>query len=222
MLADVRYAVYLTPPAGSALASAGDTWLGRSALTGATTVPGAPAQARPGGPARYGFHATLKAPFRLRSGASEDDLLAAFRAHIAAHPPVDVPLHVARLSRFVALRSDDGAPARLAEAAVRAFEPLRAPLTGAERARRRPDALDQRGRELLDDWGYPHVFERFVFHMTLSGPMEADDTERVLAAARAHFGAVLGEPQRLVHAVFREAAEGEPFTVIAAQNELDG
>ncbi len=45
---------------------------------------------------------------------------------------------------------------------------LARPLTEAEIARRRPDRLSPRQRELLDRWGYPHVMEEFRFHLTLT------------------------------------------------------
>jgi hypothetical protein len=63
--------------------------------------------------------------------------------------------------------------------------------------------------------------ERFRFHMTLSGPMKAGEAAAVAEAARGHFGALLDRPHPLVFALFREDAEGRPFTVIASQDALD-
>ena len=59
----------------------------------------------------------------------------------------------------------------------RRLDPFRAPLTPSERARRRPEDLDPRRRALLDRWGYPHVFEAFRFHMTLTGRLADDARE---------------------------------------------
>jgi len=215
----VRYAVYLTPPKDSPLATAAEEWLGRSAFTGAVFEPAAPAAAHAHVPARYGFHATLRAPFRLANGVTEEDLTAAFAAFAETHQPIAAHLAVGRLAHFLALVAEDHAPlAAAAEEALNAFDRLRAPLTQEERARRRPEALDERGRELLDRWGYPHVMERFTFHMTLTGPMEADDTVAVDDAARAFFASLLSRPHTLVHALFREDVPGGPFHAIATQD----
>lgn len=215
----MRYAIYLTPPPEATLAEAAATWLGRSPFRPGTMTPAAPEEASPHVPARYGFHATLRAPFHLADGVSEADLLATFAAFAAAQPPLRPVLTIATLSRFLAFRSDDAGLAGSAEASLAAFEPLRAPLSEADRARRDPDTLDERGRELLERWGYPFVMERFVFHMTLSGPLaSAADVEAVRTAARAHFGALDGAAHPLVHAVYREDEPGGPFSIIATQS----
>ncbi|MFN3570082.1 MAG: DUF1045 domain-containing protein, partial [Polaromonas sp.] len=44
--------------------------------------------------------------------------------------------------------------------------------------------------ELLALHGYPHVLERFRFHMTLTGPVDADTAQRVRQA-------LAGEASRL-------------------------
>ncbi|MFE1599996.1 DUF1045 domain-containing protein [Methylobacterium sp. ID0610] len=169
-----RYALYYTPEPGSALARFGTGILGYDSASGA-------AVARPEGfadaadvtlsPARYGFHATLKAPMRLAQGRREEDLIAAAAALAAHHPPVPVGrLVVATLGAFTALVPAES-PAALglfAAECVAALDPLRAPLSESERARRRPERLSPRQRALLDAWGYPHVFEHFRFHMTLT------------------------------------------------------
>lgn len=215
----MRYAIYLTPPQNTTLAEAAAVWLGRSPFRPGTMTPAAPPAASAHVPARYGFHATLRAPFHLADGAGEADLLAAFEAFAAARPALRPVLAIAPLSRFLAFRSDDAALAETAEASLAAFEPLRAPLSEADRARRDPEALDARGRELLERWGYPFVMERFVFHMTLSGPLGAGaEADAVRAAARAHFGALDGAAHSLVHAVYREDEPGGPFRVIATQS----
>lgn len=92
-----RYAVYAAPTPGSALANAAAAWLGRDALTGLPrpqplphamamdTVSTITREAD-----RYGFHGTLKPPFRLADGNSEDELVAAIEAYCAGKAPVDL------------------------------------------------------------------------------------------------------------------------------------
>ena len=218
-LTPVRYAIYLTTPRDAALTEAARRWLGRCAFTGETTPAEAPAEAGAAVPARYGWHATMRAPFRLRDGADEAALVAAFRDFRAGHGPVEARLRVARLSRFVALVAEDQSEIEaLQVSALHAFEPFRAPLSPADRARRNPDRLDDRGRELLDMWGYPQVMERFRFHMTLSGPVEGDELARVEAAARDYFAPFTAEPQQLVFGLYAEPEAGGPFTIV----DVDG
>ncbi len=166
-----RYAIYALPEPGSALERFGRAVLGTDTVTG-EAVPQEPGLAEVTAGARvYGFHATLKAPMRLAAGVTEAALLAGAERLAAAHPPVEVgALAVAALGRFLALVPVAPPPALglLAAECVAAFEPLRAPLNEAERAKRRPERLSPRARALLDAWGYPHVFEEFRFHMTLT------------------------------------------------------
>lgn len=123
---------------------------------------------------------------------------------------------MSRLSRFVALTAvDHGRVSAACDAAVSAFEPFRAPLTTDDRAKRQPDRLAPRERELLDAWGYPYVFDRFLFHMTLTGPLEEDAIAGVEAAVRSVFSPFLAEPQPLLHALFRETEGG--FTILALE-----
>ena len=177
-----RYALYWLPAPGSPLAAFGHAVLGYDNIAGAA-VPHPDAlgglAAVTAGARVYGFHATLKAPMRLAPAAGEADLVAAARDLAAAHPPVTVgPLTVAALGGFLALVPAAPPPelGLLAAECVAALDPWRAPLTEAERAKRRPERLDPRGRALLARWGYPHVFEAFRFHMTLTDALP--DAER--------------------------------------------
>jgi hypothetical protein len=177
-----RYALYFTPAPGSALATFGEAILGAGHLPGPEPLRAFLA-ANTEEPRVYGFHATLKAPMRLRTGVTQADLLAA-AGDLAAHlAPIPVGrLRVAALGDFVALVPEAPPPALglLAAECVAALDPLRAPLSEAERAKRRPERLDPRGRALLERWGYPHVFEAFRFHMTLTGRLAPEDREAFL------------------------------------------
>ena len=218
----MRYAVYLTPPQGSPLEEAARTWLGRSAYDGSTVDPQAPPEARAGVPGRYGFHATMRAPFRPAAEA-EAAMEPMFRSLANELPPPSVRLRVASLGSFVALTAVE--EEELCRAAVRVLEltePLRAPLSEDERARRRPETLDARALELLDAWGYPHVMERFQFHMTLSGPIDASAIDVVQAAARSHFGDLLERAHELRYALFVEDEPGGPFRIIRCQAGGEG
>lgn len=176
-----RYAIYFAPATGSALADFGAATLGLDATNGADVS--FAAQLEPqfpqwhryvAEPARYGFHATLKAPFTLAPGFEEADLIEAAAA-VAGRlmPAVLGPLEVASMHRYVALLPRDRqAGSALAAEIVRVFEHLRAPLSLADRSRRLETQLSPRQVALLDRWGYPYVMDEFRFHMTLAGPLE--------------------------------------------------
>lgn len=177
-----RYAVYFAPAHGSQWWRFGAGWIGRDERDDADlpqpAPPGldaAPLTALTAEPRRYGFHATLKAPFRLRQGTDE----ALLRTRLAGVAARLCPLPLGRMvpvwmDGFVALvpAQRDAALDALAARCVTELDDLRAPLRAPDLARRNPDALDDRGRQLLAAWGYPHVMERFRFHMTLTGPVD--------------------------------------------------
>lgn len=192
-----RFAIYHAPPPGP-LADAAARWLGRDAATGA--APGQPHLDLPAltrNPRRYGFHATLKAPFRLAPGMTEDGLRDALGSLAARLRPVVLErLEVGLLGRFLALlpRGDTTALNGLAGEIVTGLDDFRAPLTGEERARRRPDALDTHRRALLDAWGYPYVLDAFRFHMTLSDQLTDAQAATLQPLAQRHFGGVVPQP----------------------------
>ncbi|MEZ5843552.1 MAG: DUF1045 domain-containing protein [Hyphomicrobiaceae bacterium] len=187
----IRYAVYLTPAADTALWAFGSQAVGYDSVTGeALTLPDSPFHCRPDAmalteePRRYGFHGTLKAPFELAEAHTEEELLTAARVFARARTPFEVPaMTVKALSRFVALvpAAPSAELAGLAADCVTAFEPFRAPLTEADLARRLRASLSEPQRAHLARWGYPYVFDEFRFHMTLTGPIE-DDAVRAGAA----------------------------------------
>lgn len=155
-----RYALYFTPRAGTAWARFGD-----EALSG---------DAR-----RYGFHATLKPPFRLARDVRLADLQRDLDAYCARLTPFPLPrLGIARLEDFVALVP--GQPEARADAiaahCVRAFDRYRAPLNGAELAKRRARRLSPRQEDYLLQWGYPYVIEEFRFHLSLTAPLAAGES----------------------------------------------
>ncbi|MFV0409115.1 MAG: DUF1045 domain-containing protein [Paracoccus sp. (in: a-proteobacteria)] len=179
-----RYAIYYTPPAGP-FADFGASWLGWDLDRGRAIVPSMPDL----GPflrkaASYGFHATLKAPFRLADGVGVRDLLEAASRLVAdlAAPPLPM-LRLDRVGGCFALipGGDTAELDAFSGTIVRQLDPLRAPLIEAELVRRNPSRLSPRQRQLLMQWGYPYVCDEFRFHMTLSDPLDDDMTQIVSA-----------------------------------------
>lgn len=189
-----RYAIYFAPAPGSALGEFGASWLGRAADTPTSRpqplIDGVPAErlrALTASPRHYGFHATMKAPFRLAEGVSERALIDALDRFAAARRPIQAPpLQVSDLRGFIALTLsaayqdvDD-----LAADCVRAFEPFRAPLSEAEIGKRRQSPLTARQDAQLLGYGYPHIFADFIFHMTLTERLSAPEHTMLLKTLR--------------------------------------
>jgi len=197
-----RFAIYFTPPPGP-LADFGAAWLGWDPLTGQEVphpeIPGLPGPVADltEVPRKYGLHATMTPPFALAPGTGEAALRDAFAAFCAATSPVMLDgLAVAPMGRFLALlpEGDEGAISALAAAAVRAFDPFRAPLTEAEIARRRGGGLSMAQEARLARWGYPHVMDGFRFHITLTGKRPGAELPRLRAVLAAQLAPILPRP----------------------------
>lgn len=222
----MRYALYFTPGPSDPLTRTAAHWLGRDAFGGEIYPPrgfgGLDAQAVRAlteDPRRYGFHATLKAPFRLAAGTSETDLLAALAQFSADAAPVSVPeMVVGNLDGFFAIVPKDvhaGLDA-FAGKVVTGFEKFRAPLGSADIARRNPERLSPAQLANLNDWGYPYVFDQFRFHMTLTGRITAEDQPDVAAVLEQLFTPLLSQPFAIdMLALFVEPEPGAPFIVRA-------
>lgn len=205
-----RYAIYFTPPRGSPLERFGAAALGYDAHTGDAV----PRQSWIGledkrldeitaEPRRYGFHATLKAPFRLGDGCTPGGLADAVRSLAASYGVIPIGrLKPVLLGSFVALVPE--LPSRaldlLAAECVASFDCFRAPLDDAERERRRCAELTLRQSVLLERWGYPYVFEEFRFHMSLTGALPKDERETWLRQLSSAFKAIT-EPDIVVDAL---------------------
>lgn len=196
-----RYAVYYAPEPGTALAAFGAAWLGWDAEADTPCahpdVAGLPRPAAEitAAPRRYGFHGTLKAPFRLAPGVRPEDLDRAVAALAAAEPAFALPpLRLEALGPFLALVPSAPAPRldAVAAACVARLDVFRAAMTAEELARR-ATGLTPRQTRLLDRWGYPFVMEEFRFHITLSGRLAPEDMPATRTALEAHLSPALAE-----------------------------
>jgi hypothetical protein len=215
----MRVALYYAPAIDDPLHEAGSTWLGRDAETNAPRgQPALPDLAAITSEARgYGFHATLKAPMRLADGVTWDRFVAEVEAMAACIRPFDLPrLSVQDLNGYMALRDAEPSAALqgFADICVAAVDHLRAPPTEAELARRRRKPLPPVQDALLMRWGYIYVFGEFMFHMTLSRRLTAEEQAVYMPEAEKHFVAALSRPRRVADiALFTQAAPDAPFTI---------
>lgn len=207
-----RYAIYYAPQPGG-LAEVTARWLGWDPVQG-VAVPHADAAiaAFTETPRKYGFHGTIKPPFRLAEGQTVEALMAAVAALAARLTPVTLPgLRLDTIEGFVALlpEGDTAALADLAAEVVVALDGFRAPPSDAEIARRRPDRLSERQRSLLAEWGYPYVLDQFQFHLTLTGQLPEVQAQAAMAVLEPLLAPHLPRPFALHDLVlFGEAADG--------------
>jgi putative phosphonate metabolism protein len=229
-----RFAIYAAPGTGSAdtvgllLREKAEQWLGRSA-SGNPVTPGIPVgwtraavDAMTADARRYGFHATLKPPFRLAEGRTPRELDAAVARFAAGTADAVIPqLSLARIGGFFALVPGAEAPGlhALADEIVRGFDDFRAQATDAELARRNPASLTPRQNELLKTWGYPYVLDEFRFHLTLTDRIPDGQHPEVERALSDWFASLLGANVPVdTLALFTEAQPGAPFTLYAVHH----
>jgi putative phosphonate metabolism protein len=226
LVSDPRFAVYFVPAADTALYRFGAAVLGYDCYTGEpvarlrdVALTEAEWAALTAEPRAYGFHATLKAPFRLRGELDPADLLADLQTLAAAITTIPTlePV-VGLIGGFVAIVPATTSPAleRLAADCVMAFERFRLPLTAQERSRRLAAGLSRQQTANLDRFGYPYVFEEFRFHMTLTGRVEPDRRAVIHALLQNEFARACGaEPVRLDRlALARQDRPGAAFRVV--------
>lgn len=226
-----RYALYLAPPRESDLHEFASHWLGRDAVTGEELeqpfvehVPADKLREITASPRRYGFHGTIKPPFRLAQGREPDEFHRAARIFAAAWPRMDLKLQVQSLRGFLALMLAEPSEDldAFAAACVRDFEPFRAPLHPEEMEARKRAQLTPRQLAHLEDFGYPYVMEDFVFHMTLTDKLQTNIHDRVLTELCARTRPLVAEPLRADALCVFEEPEPEAPLLLTARYPLGG
>lgn len=219
----MRFALYFAPDQAASLAEIGCRWLGRDALTNRKysrePFPGIDADRLhelTRVPRRYGLHATLKPPFRMAPNCSPEMLISALSDFTCRRQPILLPpLKLRQINDFFCL-CPEVQPQKLnnlAAACVRDFDHFRAPLTSSELARRRGDILSPAEKQNLLRWGYPYVFDQFIFHITLTARITNKSEKEVIhAILLKKFKPILEQPV-LIDAVslFIEPAPGQPL-----------
>jgi hypothetical protein len=133
-------------------------------------------------PRRYGWHATLKAPFTLAPGADVAQLRAALQTIAASTRSFEMSrLKVALLDDFLALVPTPHSAEANAVAArcVMELHPLAALLSATELQRRRQAPLSPAQDALLMRWGYPFVLDEFQLHCSLTGSLKHLNSQQV-------------------------------------------
>ena len=221
-----RYAIYFAPQPDSEWWNAGSHWLGRCSNRQLALSQTCPALIAPekfsqltSAPRRYGWHATMKAPFALQADASFTQLQDALLMICSQFKSFRLPkLHVSRLDDFLALTpaGDVTDICKVERACVTQLHSLSAPLPPDELLRRRTAGLSLAKDSMLLRWGYPHVLEHFRFHLSLTGPLR-DCSElqiqSILQCARDQFESL---PDCMFDslAIFAEPERGADFVLL--------
>ncbi len=214
----MRYAIYFAPQQASLFDTLGSSWLGRTAY-GDKSVP-QPAisdlAAATSEPMRYGFHATLKAPFSLKPGQRRTVLGEKTQQLAKQLNQVTIAkLTLTAEHGFIALVPEQRqiTVAQLADRCVRELDEFRDE-EDEDRLARRRIGLSERQRKYLDAWGYPYVFEDFNLHFSLTKALGAADLERLLPEARKHFAPVIGRSLKIDSlSIFVEPVPGANFII---------
>lgn len=220
-----RYAIYYTPHPASPLWALGSSWLGRDAMSGQSLQrPEMPRLSRinldrlTADPRRYGFHATLKAPFEAAGAGAEEGLLELLEAFTLRRSAFDVHLEVAALGNFLALRlAEPSKPMdELHRDCVCDFDGYRKPISDEDLARKRRARLTPEQDARLLQWGYPYIFDDFHFHMTFTSRIASRASlEPIREALETLLSAHLAVPHRIEGiGLFGQVDRDNPFHLV--------
>ena len=219
-----RFAIYFAPEQGSTLDRFGAAWLGWDAAARVSVarpvcagLSGAEIAEITQTPARYGFHGTLKPPFRLRAGCTVEGLDRAVSALAAkVEALTTAPLELAEIGAFFALVPPQSAAlSKLAARSVRDLDDFRAPARATELDKRRAAGLSARQEHNLRQWGYPYVMDDFRFHLTLTNSLEAAQRDRLRPVLHDLTKAVTAADFTIKSlCLFGDPGAGQPFVLL--------
>ena len=165
-------------------------------------------------PRKYGFHGTLKAPFRLNSQKTEKELIADFEEFCRNQPSVcSEKLVLTIIGNFIALAQAKQSEriSQLAQNCVTFFDHYRAPLNKKELARKQKKTLTSYQQEMLLRWGYPYVFKDFKFHLTLTGKISETVADELMSFLARKINPVLEDRFRIRELVLARQEENGMF-----------
>lgn len=212
----MRYAIYFSPAKDHPLTEAASRWLGRDAFSGTLHDDHSAFADVTAEPRRYGFHATLKAPFELSQKYSEADLLSAFDDFAANQSAFDIPrVVVDALGPFRACsRPHLPTAAGLRRRDRRSFRQV--PCSAFRKRYRTPSATEPDGKPAAKSFfvGLSYVMDDFRFHMTLTGRVNDSEATGLRDILTSEFSEFTDRPLSVSGiALFAEETRGAPFAV---------
>ena len=217
-----RYAIYFVPTPDSDLYKFGASIIGYDCYSGSNVTFADGIDATDWAPVvraprKYGFHATLKAPFFLDESTNEVEFCCEVQDFAAAQPIIRIGRFVvSALGSFIALVPlvHCTSISRLAQNSVEIFDRFRAPLKENNRQSRARSELSARQVENLERWGYPYVADDFRFHMTLTDSLSRSDREKALSFLCHKFETISGPAMIDQIVVVRQIDISMPFQVV--------
>ena len=184
-----RYAIYYAPIENPELDLFGKCWLGWDPYKGEETTKSdlskLPSFKKFSSlvltPKQYGFHGTIKAPFRLKNKYTYNDLenkVCEISKQIQSFH-LD-KLVIKKLGNFIALTPSKNLKVNdVSNKFVEGLDFLRDDLSEDEIKKRHPHKLSFVQKKMLFKWGYPYVFNEFKFHLTLTGKLRIEEIDNV-------------------------------------------
>ncbi len=220
---DIRYAIFYLPKQSSELWKRASQWLEYDSYLGEIIT----SRVKPKHlsiyiqrAAKYGFHGTLKAPFRLHQGKTEEELLLHMDTVAKQLSPISTDgFEILQIGKYLALTLSDEAGGihnkvtELANHCVEIFDVYRKPMAEDDR-QQRLTGLNARQIQLLDQWGYPYVQEQYQFHMTLADSIPENMISEVSKFAYEYLGDSIKKPINIDAISVLKQVNGKPFEVI--------
>jgi len=225
-----RYAIYFVGEPQSEFWTLGSQWLGRCSMNSkieshldTNNLDSKLRMKMTQHPRRYGWHATLKAPFRLKDGLSIEFLMDKLKNLASELTVFELPiLEVKRLRNFLALTPVENHDrinqiSVAAQTCVEYLHEFSEPLTESEISYRNQSNLSSREQALMKQWGYPYVKELYQFHFTLSDGFDAlseFEISELTQAAKKWFN--FSQPLQFDRlALFVEESKGQDFKFLS-------
>ncbi len=218
-----RFAIYYVPAPNSKLAEFSQVWFGSHNIEDTDVrifgldknlVAHITDQ-----PARYGLHATLKAPFYMAEGFTLKQLLQQAKRFAGNRKAFSLgKLKQSWIGNTMILVPENNGHQvnQFASQCVLGFEDFRAPLSMKERTRRMETGnLNLHQRLMLEELGYPYVLSEFKFHITLTHSLSEENKGIVLPKLSPVLDHVCEEPCLIDGiAIVGDPGQGKPFEVI--------
>ncbi len=173
----------------------------------------------------YGFHATLKPPFRLKRGVSHKQLVKILKHFSKLHSPFSCSeLSLQQLGDFLALVPSKPCAKlnRLAKDCVQTFDVFRDELVAEEIQKRNPASLTDDQRLMLKLWGYPYVLDEFRFHMTLTDSLTQQQIDLCKPLLKSYFHPYTARAMKVDQvSLCYQATERSPFVVLETYSFKD-
>ncbi len=193
-----RYAVFYLPPSDSPLADFGAQWFGYDIRTGKfrepiqTTTFDLKELTKISH--RYGLHATLKAPFRLKKKYDLSNLFKRVEKQASKSEPFTYPsMKITQLAGFPALmpKHNRAKMVHLEERLVHKLNKFGKKPDQSTSDRRRKVKLNALEQEYFRLYGYPYVLDHFRFHLTLCDKAERSTRSVISSFLEENYSEVL-------------------------------